>query len=170
MKIMIISVRQKNVFYPQPVLKMRKFLLDMRKDFLIMINFYLVKILNEPNSLTVVKSKKILKMSNCVLILSIIFSEWESRTWKNLQFLFRFDFFSNDCEFKGPRLEFTRFWGPLGCSGKEFVHIFRPQHSSSLIYLHGNRCCMFFCSSDFHFVWSTAFIVTPSLESLPSMV
>ena len=74
MKIMIISVRQKNVFYPQPVLKMRKFLLDMRKDFLIMINFYLVKILNEPNSLTVVKSKKILKMSNCVLILSIIFS------------------------------------------------------------------------------------------------
>ena len=39
-----------------------------------MINFYLVKILNEPNSLTVVKSKKILKISNCVLILSIIFS------------------------------------------------------------------------------------------------
>ena len=30
---------------------MRKFFSDMRKDFLIMSNFYLVKILSEPNSL-----------------------------------------------------------------------------------------------------------------------
>ena len=37
---------------------MRKFLLDMRKDFLIMSNFYLVEILSEPNSLTIVTSKK----------------------------------------------------------------------------------------------------------------
>ena len=42
---------------------MRKFLLDTRKDFLIMSNFYLVEILGKPNSLSVVKSKKILKMS-----------------------------------------------------------------------------------------------------------
>ena len=68
---MVISVRQKNVIYFQPFLKMRKFLLDMRKDFLIMSNFYLVEILSEPNSLTIVTSKKILKMSNYVLILSI---------------------------------------------------------------------------------------------------
>ena len=70
---MVISVRQKNVFYSQPFLKMRKFLLDMRKDFLIMSKFYLVEILSEPNSLTIVASKKILKMSNYVLILSIFF-------------------------------------------------------------------------------------------------
>ena len=66
----------KNVFYSQPFLKMskmRKFLLDLRKDFLIMSNFYLVQILNEPNSLTIVTSKKILKMSSYVLILSIFF-------------------------------------------------------------------------------------------------
>ena len=69
-KIMVISVRQKNVIYFQPFLKMRKFLLDMRKDFLIMSNFYLVEILSEPNSLTIVTSKKLLKMSNYVLILS----------------------------------------------------------------------------------------------------
>ena len=55
---------KKNVFYSQTFLKMRTFLLDMRKDFLIMSNFYLVKILSEPNSLTIVASKKILKMSN----------------------------------------------------------------------------------------------------------
>ena len=64
----------KNVFFQhasQPFLKMRKFLLDMRKDFLIMSNFYLVEILSEPNSLTIVTSKNILKMSNYVLILSI---------------------------------------------------------------------------------------------------
>ena len=75
-RIMIISVRQKNVFFQhvsQPFLKMRKFLLDMRKDFLIMSNFYLVEILSEPNSLTIVASKKILKMSNYMLILSIFF-------------------------------------------------------------------------------------------------
>ena len=68
---MLISVRQKNVFYTQPFLRMRKFLLDMRKDFLIMSNFYLVEILSEPNSLTIVARKKILKMSNYVLIFSI---------------------------------------------------------------------------------------------------
>ena len=37
---------------------MRKFLLDVKKDFLIMSNFYLVEILSEPNSLTIVTSKK----------------------------------------------------------------------------------------------------------------
>ena len=49
----------KNAFYSQPFLKMRKFLLDMRRDFLIMSNFYLVEILIEP--------------SNYVLIFSIFF-------------------------------------------------------------------------------------------------
>ena len=57
---------------------MRKFLLDLRKDFLIMSNFYLVEILSEPNSLTLVTRKKILKMSSYVLILSIFFSYRES--------------------------------------------------------------------------------------------
>ena len=90
---MVISVRQKNVIYFQPFLKMRKFLLDMRKDFLIMSNFYLVEILGEPNSLTIVTSKKILKMSNYVLILSIFFplnenQEFAVQTdYKNLGFL-----------------------------------------------------------------------------------
>ena len=45
---------------------MRKLLLDIRKDFLIMSNFYLVEILSEPNSLTIVTSKKTLKMSNYI--------------------------------------------------------------------------------------------------------
>ena len=57
----------------QPFLKMRTFLLDMRKDFLIISSFYLVEILSQPNGLTIVTSKKILKMSNDVLILSIFF-------------------------------------------------------------------------------------------------
>ena len=56
-----------------PFLKMRKFLLDMRKDFLIMSNFYLVEILCEPDSLTIVTSTNILKMSNDVLILNFFF-------------------------------------------------------------------------------------------------
>ena len=56
-----------------PFLKMRKFLLDMRKDFLIISNFYLIEILSEPNILTIVTSNKILKMNNYVLILSIFF-------------------------------------------------------------------------------------------------
>ena len=43
---------QKNIFVSYPFLKMRKFWLDMRKDFLIMSNFYLVEILSEPDSLT----------------------------------------------------------------------------------------------------------------------
>ena len=73
-KTMVISVRQKNVIYFQPFLKMRKCLLDMRKDILIMSNFYLVEILSESNSLTIVTSKKIHKMSNYVLILNIFFS------------------------------------------------------------------------------------------------
>ena len=90
---MVISVKQKNVFYSQPFLKMRKFLHDMRKDFLIMSNFYLVEILSEPNSLTIVTSKKILKMSNYVLILSIFFPLNENQEfavqidYKNLGFL-----------------------------------------------------------------------------------
>ena len=62
----------KNVFYFQPFLKMRKFLLDKRKDFLIMSNFY-VQILSKPNILTIVTSKKILKMSNYELVLSTFF-------------------------------------------------------------------------------------------------
>ena len=61
---------------------MRKRLLDMRKDFLIMCNFYLVEILGEPNSLTIVTSKKILKMSNYVLFLSFFFLKMRIR---NLQ-------------------------------------------------------------------------------------
>ena len=73
-KIMEFSLRQKKSFYSQSFLKIRKFVLDMRKDFLIMSNFYRVEILSEPNSLTIVTSKKILKMSNYVLILSIFFS------------------------------------------------------------------------------------------------
>ena len=77
-KIMVISVRQKNVIYFQPFLKMRKLLLDMRKDFPIMSNFYLFEILSEPNSLTIVTSKKLLKMSKYVPILSICISKWES--------------------------------------------------------------------------------------------
>ena len=80
--IMVISVRQKNVIYYQPFLKMRKFLLNTRKDFLIMSNFYLVEILNEPNSLTIVTSKQILKVSNYVLILIIFFLKMRIR---NLQ-------------------------------------------------------------------------------------
>ena len=66
----------KNVFFQhvsQPFLKMRKFLLDMRKDFLIMSNFYLVEILSKPNSLTIVTSKKIFKVSNYMLTFSIFF-------------------------------------------------------------------------------------------------
>ena len=76
----------KNVIYSEPFLKMKKFLLDMRKDCLIMSNFYLVEILSEPNSLTIVTSKKILKMSNYVLILSI-FSHY-----KNYEFPIEFIF------------------------------------------------------------------------------
>ena len=43
------------------------------KEFLIMSKFYLNEILSEPNSFTIVVSKKVLKMSNYVLILSIFF-------------------------------------------------------------------------------------------------
>ena len=38
---------------------MRKFLLDMRKDFLVMSNFYLVEILGEPNNLTKIKIRNL---------------------------------------------------------------------------------------------------------------
>ena len=83
---MVISVRQKNVFYSQPFIKMRKCLPDMRKYFLIMSNSYVVEILSEPNSLTIVTSKKILKMSNYVLILSIF------AHYKNYEFPIEFIF------------------------------------------------------------------------------
>ena len=76
-RIMIVSLRQKNVFFQyvsQPFLKMRNFLLDMRKDFLIMSNFYRCEIFSKSNSLTIVTSKKIHKMSNYMLILSIFLS------------------------------------------------------------------------------------------------
>ena len=74
----------------QPFLKMRKFLLDMRKDFIIINNLYLVEILSEPNSLIIVTSKKIHKMSNYVLILIIFFliariRNLQSRIWKKYQ-------------------------------------------------------------------------------------
>ena len=76
------ETKKKNVFFQhisQPFLKMIIFLLDMRQDFLITSNFYVAEILSEPNSLTIVTSKKILKMSNYVLFLSIFFfSKWES--------------------------------------------------------------------------------------------
>ena len=75
----VISVRQKNVIYSQPFLKMRTFLLDMRKGFLMMNNFYLVEILSESNSLTTVTSKKMLKMSSYALILSIFFLKMRIR-------------------------------------------------------------------------------------------
>ena len=52
---------------------MRKFFLDMRNDFLLISNLYLVEIISEPNSLTIARSTKILKMNNYVLILSIFF-------------------------------------------------------------------------------------------------
>ena len=81
-KIMVISVRQKNVIYFQLFLKMRKFLLNVKKYFLIMSNYYLVEILSEANNLTIVTSKKLLKMSNCVLILRIFFLKMRIR---NLQ-------------------------------------------------------------------------------------
>ena len=61
-KLMVISVRKNNFFLSQPFLKIRKC-----EDFL-MNNFYLAEILNEPNSLTIVTSKKIVKMSNYVKI------------------------------------------------------------------------------------------------------
>ena len=54
-------------------LKMRKFLLDMKKDFLIMSNFYLIEILSEPNSLTMATSKKNTQNEQLWLILSIFF-------------------------------------------------------------------------------------------------
>ena len=78
---MIISVRQKKCFLSAhfPTLSQNEnFLLDMRKDFLIMINFYLAEILSDPNSLTIVTSEKILKMSNYMLILSTFFSHNEN--------------------------------------------------------------------------------------------
>ena len=61
---------------------MRKFLLDMRKYFFMMSNFYLIEVLGEPNSFTIVTSKEVLKMSNYVLILSIFFLKMRIR---NLQ-------------------------------------------------------------------------------------
>ena len=45
----------------------------MRNDFLLMSNLYLVEIISEPNSLTIARSTKILKMNNYVLILGIFF-------------------------------------------------------------------------------------------------
>ena len=48
-------------------------------DFLIMSNFYLDEILSEPNSLTILINKKLLKMSNSTLILSVFFSQNENQ-------------------------------------------------------------------------------------------
>ena len=67
------SESKKKIYY-QPFLKIRKFLLDMSKAFLIMSNFYIAEILSEPKSLTIATSKKLLKMSYYVLTLSIFFS------------------------------------------------------------------------------------------------
>ena len=90
----------KKCFLFQPFLKQRKFLLDMRKDFLITSNFYLVEILSKPNSLTIVTSKKILKMSNYVLILSI-FSHNENQEFAvSIQDIFtNFKRFANNARF-----------------------------------------------------------------------
>ena len=44
-----------------------------------MSNFYLVEIPSEPNSLTIVTSKKMLKTNNYVLILRIFFSQNENQ-------------------------------------------------------------------------------------------
>ena len=66
-----VNLRETKNMFSQPFLKMWKFLLDMRKDLLIMNKFCIVEILSEANSLTMVASKKILKMSNYLLILSI---------------------------------------------------------------------------------------------------
>ena len=68
-----LSETKENVFFVSMFPNTFAFLLDMRKDFLIMSNFYLAEILSEPNSLTIVTSKNLLKMSNYVLILSIFF-------------------------------------------------------------------------------------------------
>ena len=81
-RIMIILVRQNKCFLSArfPTLSQNEiFLLDMRKDFLIMSNLYLAEILSQPNSLTIVTSKKILKMSNYMLTLSIFFSHNENQ-------------------------------------------------------------------------------------------
>ena len=65
--------------FPTLFSKMRKFLLDVRNDFLIMSNFYLVKILTELNGLTTVTSKKNTQNERYVLILSIFFSQNENQ-------------------------------------------------------------------------------------------
>ena len=57
----------------------------MTKDFLIMSNYYLVEILSEPNSLTTVPSKKLLKVSNYVLILSFFFLKMRIRNLQCIQ-------------------------------------------------------------------------------------
>ena len=54
---------------------MRKFLLDVKKDFLIMNNFYLVEILSEPNSLTIVTSKKNTQNEQLYAHLEYLFSQ-----------------------------------------------------------------------------------------------
>ena len=46
-----------------------------------MSNFYLVEILSEPNSLTIVTSKRLLKISNYVLNLSIFFYQNENQEY-----------------------------------------------------------------------------------------
>ena len=128
----------KNVFYSQPFLKMRKFLLGMRKDFLIMSNFYLVEILSEPNSLTIVTSKKILKMSNYVLILSIFFLKMRIRNLQcnngiipNKKKVYQANWF------KFP--EMLRPWseregrGP-GPRGKSWIYVIAWLHCSCLLF------------------------------------
>ena len=58
---------------------MRKFLLDMRKDFLIISNFYLVEILGEPNSLTIVTSKKNTQNEQLCALFEFFFSQNENQ-------------------------------------------------------------------------------------------
>ena len=73
-KVMIISVRQKKCFLFLTLSKNEKIFAWCEKRFSHIINnFYFAEILSEPNSLTVVTSKKLLKMCNYVLILSIFF-------------------------------------------------------------------------------------------------
>ena len=63
----------KKMLFSSTLSQNEKIFFDIRKEFLIMSNFYLVEILSDPNSLAIVASKKILKMINYVLILSIFF-------------------------------------------------------------------------------------------------
>ena len=93
---------------------MRKFLFDMRKDFLIMSNFYLVEILSEPNSLTIVTSKK---------------------NTQNEQLCAHFVYFfpHNENQEFAVLLQSTMFTGPATPGGQEAINDLLPQQSASVL-------------------------------------